>query len=70
MWEFRHDGFLRAAVKSFFRILRCNQLFKGGIDYPVVKKKITASYGKKTEIEFWFIPAGKNKYFVIKANNE
>lgn len=28
------DGALKGTVKSFWRILRCNPLNKGGIDYP------------------------------------
>jgi len=30
----RKDGTLKGAAKSFWRILRCNPLNKGGIDYP------------------------------------
>jgi len=27
-------GILRGGVKALLRILRCNPLFKGGVDYP------------------------------------
>ncbi|MBD9008995.1 MAG: membrane protein insertion efficiency factor YidD [Clostridiales bacterium] len=27
-------GALRGSIKAILRILRCNPLFKGGIDYP------------------------------------
>ena len=27
-------GALRGSIKALLRILRCNPLFKGGIDYP------------------------------------
>jgi putative membrane protein insertion efficiency factor len=64
--EFENDSFLRAIYKTFFRILRCNQLFKGGIDYPVVKKKFTPIYEKK-EIKYWLIPK-EDKFIVIKAD--
>ena len=70
LWEMECDNFFRAVVKSVTRILRCNQFFRGGIDYPVVKKKITPIYGLKKKIDFWLIPLGKNKYLVIKAYNE
>ncbi|GAB6066664.1 membrane protein insertion efficiency factor YidD [Aquifex pyrophilus] len=27
-------GVLKGSIKAFLRILRCNPLFKGGVDYP------------------------------------
>jgi len=69
-WEIENDNLLKALFKAFLRILRCNQLFKGGIDYPIVKKKITPIYGKKEKIKYFLIPIGNNRYFVIKAYNE
>jgi len=68
--EYETENFFKATVKSLFRILRCNQLFKGGIDYPVVKKKFLATYGKKQKVKYWLIPQGNDKYIVIKAYNE
>ncbi|WP_456488041.1 membrane protein insertion efficiency factor YidD [Caminibacter pacificus] len=71
LWEYKNDNFFSATVKTILRILRCNQLFRGGIDYPVITKRIKPVYGKKEKIDFWYIPAKKkNKYIVIKANNE
>jgi len=69
-WEIENDNLLHALFKSVIRILRCNQLFKGGIDYPIIKKKITPIYGKKEKIKYFLIPVGKDKYFIIKAYNE
>ncbi len=69
VWEFENDNFFRAFFKTLLRILKCNQLFRGGIDYPVIDKKITPIYGKKLKIEYWYIPQKNNKYIVIKADN-
>lgn len=53
------------------RILRCNQLFKGGIDYPIIKKKFASftifSQNNVIKPEFWFIPCKKNGYYIIKS---
>ncbi len=70
IWEIENEKFLIAFFKSILRILRCNQLFKGGIDYPVIRKQIKPIYGKKDNIKYWLIPKGKNKFIVIKAYNE
>ena len=68
--EFETDNFFKAFFKSFVRILRCNQLFSGGIDYPVVKKEFKPVYGKKIKVKYWFIQKDKNKFYVVKASYE
>ncbi|WP_457560027.1 membrane protein insertion efficiency factor YidD [Caminibacter sp.] len=70
LWEFENDNFFKAFFKSSLRILRCNQLFRGGIDYPVIKKKINPVYGKKIKVNYWYIPKSENRFIVIKAENE
>ncbi len=70
VWEFENDNFFKAFFKSALRILRCNQLFRGGIDYPVIKKQIMPEYGKKIKINYWYIPYNDGKYIIIKAENE
>ena len=70
LWEIENDNFLKAILKSTLRILRCNQFFKGGIDYPVITKKISPVYGKKKKILYFLVPKDKNKFYVIKAYNE
>jgi putative membrane protein insertion efficiency factor len=69
--EFENDNFLKAFFKTLLRILRCNQLFRSGIDFPVVKKKIKVSFFiKRPKIKYWLIPTNqKNKYIIIKAEN-
>lgn len=66
---FRYDNPLLAFIKTGTRILRCNQLFSGGIDYPIVKKKFSKYYiflNQEQYIKFWFIPNTKGSFFVIK----
>ena len=70
LWEIECDNIFKAFFKSFLRILRCNQLFKGGIDYPVIKKNIKPKFGKKKKITYWLIPKNNNKFIVIKAKYE
>jgi len=70
--EFENDTILRATVKSTLRILSCNQLFKGGIDFPVVKKQIKKIpfYIKKPSVKYWLIPTDKkDEYIIIKAEH-
>ncbi len=69
LWLFENDNFFKAFFKSLFRILKCNQLFKGGIDYPIVKKKFNAVY-KKLDVKYWYVPLGGDRFFIIKAENE
>jgi len=67
-----HNGFLKALFYSVIRILKCNQLFAGGIDYPVVKK-LFASPSLLTPrhlphvIYFWFVPKDTQSFYVVKA---
>jgi putative membrane protein insertion efficiency factor len=65
--HFENSPISTAFYHTFIRILRCNQLFEGGIDYPVIKqislcpKKIAFS-----EIKYWLVPNEKNHYYIIK----
>ncbi len=74
-WQFETTDPLSASFNSTLRILRCNQFFAGGIDYPVIKyntpkfsiKKpdINNNYGK-IDIKYWLIPKDKTHYYVVK----
>ncbi len=37
IWQFENNTFFKAIYFTITRILKCNQLFRGGIDYPVIK---------------------------------
>jgi len=73
-WHFEFNAPHRAITASTLRILKCNQFFEGGIDYPVVpylpKKqlfllKANRVYGK-IKIVYWLVPKENNRYYVIK----
>jgi len=73
-WQFEFNIPHKAFLSTGTRILRCNQLFKGGIDYPVITftpqktsciLTFNAEYGK-IEIDYWFVPKDKNRYYVLK----
>jgi len=77
-WQFEFNRPHKAAWASTLRILRCNQLFDGGIDYPVVDytpptvsylRPSKADYGK-IKIRYWLVPKNKTQYFVLKDFDE
>lgn len=74
-WQFEKNNFFLAFYHSFVRILRCNPLFDGGFDYPIVKLHINNikqiyifkhNFCKLTKIKYWLVPIENNKYFIIK----
>ena len=74
-WSFETSPPHRALLNSTLRILRCNQIFPGGIDYPVVQYKVPpalhlTSYlnilSGKISIKYWFVPKSNSYYYVIK----
>ncbi|MEN8718498.1 MAG: membrane protein insertion efficiency factor YidD [Sulfurovum sp.] len=71
-----NNTFFKAIYFTILRILKCNQLFDGGIDYPVVNfKSLHNLKFKKIKIVYWFVPRNDGKYFVVKnrewnSNNE
>ena len=73
-WQFEKNSLFKAFFSTFFRILRCNQLFEGGIDYPVVKidKKFKKSYICKVNqnsiiVKFWFVRKDEENFYLIKS---
>lgn len=71
IWQFKNNNIFLAFFATMMRILRCNQLFKGGIDYPVVSKKFRVNFCKNcqnlSDVKFWFVPQKSGKFYVIKA---
>jgi len=69
-WQFENNNLLLASYQSLVRILKCNQLFAGGFDYPKVKcdfayiKKY--KFCKLQNIKYWYIPIKNNNYIIIK----
>ena len=82
VWQFENNNILLAFYYSFIRILKCNQLFDGGFDYPKVEYKFkkfsfikkSDKHNKKFNVKYWYIPkttssfpqAEKNNYIIIK----
>ncbi|KIM10252.1 MAG: membrane protein insertion efficiency factor [Sulfuricurvum sp. PC08-66] len=65
-WHFQKTPIHRAFVASLLRILRCNQLFEGGIDYPVVKCSKPTKF-KKISVQFWLVPKDAQNCYLIKT---
>ena len=65
-WRFEADSLFAAPLHTALRILRCNPLFRGGIDYPIVHKKIERPAFKKINVRYWLVPKGKERYYLIK----
>ncbi len=67
LWQLDNNTFFKAIYFTITRILKCNQLFAGGFDYPVIKlNKLQNVNFEKIKIKYWYIPRGNNKYFVLK----
>jgi len=69
LWQFRFNSPHKAIYQSSLRILRCNQFFAGGIDYPKIDYKVPrllaiAQY-QKVIIIYWIVPE-KNYFIIIK----
>ena len=68
-WQFELNRADKALVQTTLRILRCNQLFDGGIDYPIIKytpPKLLCLTRERFKIKYWLVPKEKNRYYVIK----
>jgi len=73
-WQFEFNAPHKALLHTTTRILRCNQLFAGGIDYPVVAytppkhttlRNPKAFYGKM-KIRYWLVPKDRTYYYILK----
>ncbi len=73
-WQFQKNSFFKAIFYTIIRILKCNQLFDGGIDYPIVKKdcrcKKICSHNQQDKkdivVQFYLVPKDHNNYYLIK----
>ncbi|HHH19088.1 MAG TPA: membrane protein insertion efficiency factor YidD [Campylobacterales bacterium] len=68
-WQFDVNRADRALAQTALRILRCNQLFEGGIDYPVVRytpPKLLCLARNMPTIKYWIVPKANNLYCIIK----
>lgn len=67
--QFEHNNFFKAFYYSTKRILRCNQLFEGGFDHPMVKCKVHKCNFNKIKVKYWLIPDKKGNCKIIKNWN-
>lgn len=67
LWQLDNNSFFKAIYFTITRILKCNQLFVGGFDYPITKlPKHNNILYKKIKIIYWFVPTKQNRYIVVK----
>ena len=65
--NFENNSLLSAFYHSFTRILRCNQLFVGGIEYPILDKfQEKPAKLDIDSIKYWLVPNKKNHFYIIK----
>jgi putative membrane protein insertion efficiency factor len=67
-WQFETNNIIFAFYYSFIRVLKCNQLFEGGFDYPIVKQNFNKIEFKKIDVKYWYIPTTKNNNYIIIKN--
>ncbi|MBD3793491.1 MAG: membrane protein insertion efficiency factor YidD [Campylobacterales bacterium] len=68
-WQFELNRPDKALLQSSLRILRCNQLFPGGIDYPVIAyqpPKLLCLSRTMLTVKYWILPKEQNLFYVIK----
>ncbi|QKJ23916.1 membrane protein insertion efficiency factor YidD [Poseidonibacter lekithochrous] len=67
LWQLDNNSFFKAIYFTITRVLKCNQLFPGGFDYPHIKlTNFQNTNFKKIKIIYWYIPEGNGKYIVVK----
>jgi len=68
-WHFELNRVDKAFAQTTLRIFRCNQLFEGGIDYPLIQytpPKLLELSIKFPKIKYWLFPKEKNLFYIIK----
>jgi len=69
LWQLDNNGFFKAFYFTILRILKCNQFFDGGFDYPIINKlrfNKNIKY-KRIKIVYWYVPLKNKKYLVVKS---
>ena len=65
--NFENNSISSAFYHTFTRILRCNQLFDGGIEYPLLDKlSVKPTKLGVDSIKYWLVPNKKNRFYIIK----
>lgn len=73
LWQFKKNNIFKAFGAVFLRILKCNPFFKGGIDYPKIRKNnlnsgicFKPSFNALKQLNYLYIPCNDNQFFLIK----
>lgn len=69
VWQFENNNFFYALLFSLLRILRCNKLFTGGIEYPKTlfkPPKVTLFLQNREKNIKYFIVPQKKEYLIVK----
>ncbi|MDQ7044222.1 MAG: membrane protein insertion efficiency factor YidD [Sulfurimonas sp.] len=65
--NFENNSISSAFYHSLTRILRCNQLFDGGIEHPLLYNlECKPAKLEVGTIKYWLVPDNKNHYYIIK----
>jgi len=65
--NFENNSISSAFYHTLTRILRCNQLFEGGIEYPLLDKlSLKPTIMGVDSIKYWLVPNKKNRFYIIK----
>ena len=67
LWLFTYSDAWGAIPRVLARIMRCNPLFIGGIDYPIVSKKLAPVFAAPRAICVWLVPLEQRSDWSIKG---
>ena len=67
LWQLDNNTFFKAIYFTISRVLKCNQLFVGGFDYPIIKlNKLQNINFEKIKVIYWYFPIENGRYIVVK----
>lgn len=67
IWQLENNSFFKAIYFTMMRLLKCNQWFDGGVDYPIITYKTMSNYPfKKISVKYWYVPLDSKRCYVIK----
>lgn len=66
--SFEKNGFFRALAASLLRVAKCNPYFKGGFDYPKIRKERLKITGKalRGRLKFLYVPCDERRFYIVK----
>lgn len=74
LWSLKYNSPFMAFCKICLRILKCNRIFEGGIDYPTGYGVFEVKFLPPQRIVFWLVPlkskkngSKKIKFYIIRS---